>query len=50
VLDLIRLRNAHPASAGTFELQGGADDLLAMRWFQGRHWIALTVGWRSARC
>jgi sucrose phosphorylase len=44
LLDLIRLRNRHPAFGGTFELQGGADDLLAMRWFQGRHWIALTVG------
>jgi sucrose phosphorylase len=44
LLDLIRLRNRHPAFGGTFELQGGADDLLAMRWFQDRSWIALTVG------
>jgi sucrose phosphorylase len=44
LLELIRLRNRHPAFGGTFELQGGIDDLLAMRWFQGRNWIALTVG------
>jgi sucrose phosphorylase len=44
LLELIRLRNTHPAFGGRFELQGGADDLLAMRWHQGRAWIALTVG------
>jgi sucrose phosphorylase len=41
--ELIRLRNTHPAFSGTFELQGGGDDLLAMRWFRDRSWIALTV-------
>jgi sucrose phosphorylase len=44
LLALIRLRNTHPAFGGTFELQGGGDDLLALRWHQGRTWIALTVG------
>jgi sucrose phosphorylase len=44
LLALIRLRNTHPAFAGTFELQGGDDDLLALRWRQGTDWIALTVG------
>jgi sucrose phosphorylase len=44
LLDLMRLRNSHPAFGGAFELQGGADDLLAMRWRQGKAWIALTVG------
>jgi sucrose phosphorylase len=44
LLALIRLRNAHPAFAGTFELQGGDDDLLALRWRLGQAWIALTVG------
>jgi sucrose phosphorylase len=43
LLALIRLRNTHPAFGGTFELQGGGDDLLALRWHQGRTWIALTV-------
>jgi sucrose phosphorylase len=43
LLALIRLRNTHPAFAGTFELQGGDDDLLALRWRQGNDWIALTV-------
>jgi sucrose phosphorylase len=44
LLDLIRLRNRHPAFGGRFELQGGDDDLLAMRWRDGATWIALTVG------
>ncbi len=44
LLALIRLRNAHPAFGGTFELQGGGDDLLALRWRRGNCWIALTVG------
>jgi len=43
LLALIRLRNTHPAFAGTFELQGGDDELLALRWRYGRTWIALTV-------
>jgi sucrose phosphorylase len=43
LLALIRLRNTHPAFAGTFELQGGDDELLALRWRHGRTWIALTV-------
>jgi sucrose phosphorylase len=42
--ELIRLRNAHPAFGGKFELQGSADDLLALRWYLGHAWIALTVG------
>jgi sucrose phosphorylase len=44
LIDLIRLRNSHPAFGGTFELQASADDRLAVRWCQGRAWIALTVG------
>jgi sucrose phosphorylase len=44
LLDLIRLRNRHPAFGGAFELQTSDDDRLAMRWCQGRTWIALSVG------
>ncbi len=44
LLDLIRLRNRHPAFGGALELQARADDRLAMRWCQGRTWIALAVG------
>ncbi len=44
VVDLIRLRNSHPAFNGRFELQASADDMLVLRWFDGRSWIALTVG------
>lgn len=43
LLDLIRLRNRHPAFAGSFELQASDDDQLSMRWTHGRAWIALTV-------
>jgi sucrose phosphorylase len=44
LLDLIRLRNHHPAFGGAFELQASDDDRLAMRWCHGRAWIALSVG------
>ena len=44
LLELIRLRNGHPAFSGTFELQPSDDDRLALRWCHGRSWIALTVG------
>jgi sucrose phosphorylase len=43
IVALIRLRNTHPAFSGTFELQGGDDGLLALRWRWGSDWIALTV-------
>lgn len=43
LLDLIRLRNRHPAFAGSFALQASDDDQLSMRWTHGRAWIALTV-------
>jgi sucrose phosphorylase len=44
LLELMRLRNGHPAFSGAFELQPSDDDRLAMRWCHGRAWIALTVG------
>jgi sucrose phosphorylase len=43
LLDLIRLRNAHPAFDGAFEHQGGGDSVLALRWRRGPAWIALNV-------
>ena len=44
LIDLIRLRNRHPAFGGAFDLQASDDDRLALRWCQGRTWIALSVG------
>ena len=44
LLDLIRLRNSHPAFGGALDLQASDDERLALRWRQGRAWIALTVG------
>jgi len=35
LIDLIRLRNAHPAFGGVFELLDSADHVLAMRWSAG---------------
>lgn len=43
LLDLIRLRNRHPAFGGRFELQASGEPELALRWQQGAAWIALTV-------
>jgi sucrose phosphorylase len=44
LLDLIRLRNSHPAFDGSFELlDRGNDDRLEMRWSLGRTWVALNV-------
>lgn len=44
LVDLIRLRNSHPAFAGSFELDDGDADGLAMRWRLGAVWIELNVG------
>jgi sucrose phosphorylase len=44
LLDLIRLRNRHPAFGGAFDLQASDNARLAMRWCLGRTWIALTAG------
>jgi sucrose phosphorylase len=43
LLDLIRLRNRHPAFGGQFELQGGSGSVLALRWRDGARWLALVV-------
>jgi sucrose phosphorylase len=43
LLDLIRLRNTHPAFGGQFELQDSDDGVLALRWQQGAAWIAMTA-------
>jgi sucrose phosphorylase len=44
LLELIRLRNRHPAFGGAFELQASDDQHLALRWRHGATWIALAVG------
>jgi sucrose phosphorylase len=43
LLDLIRLRNAHAAFGGEFELGGSADDTLDLTWRSGEEVARLTV-------
>jgi sucrose phosphorylase len=44
---LIRLRNAHPAFGGTFELAPSPDDVLDLRWRNGREVASLRIDLRS---
>lgn len=48
LLDLIALRNRHPAFAGQFELGPSADNLLVLSWRLGATWVTLTAD--LARC
>ncbi len=41
LLDLIGLRNSHPAFGGRFELADTPDDRLQLRWSQGAHYAQL---------
>ena len=43
LLQLIRLRNEHPAFSGNFELLESDTSTLAMRWQQGMHTAALCI-------
>lgn len=43
LLQLIRLRNGHPAFAGRFSLHDSAASVLHLRWQHGQHWAELRV-------
>jgi sucrose phosphorylase len=43
LLELIRLRNAHPAFGGAFEATEAADDALDLRWHNGQEFARLHV-------
>jgi sucrose phosphorylase len=43
LIELIRLRNLHPAFAGDFELRDSAAQTLSLRWQQGEHFAELEV-------
>jgi len=43
LIDLIRLRNRHPAFQGRFELLPGAAHDLNLRWSEGEHWAELRI-------
>ncbi|HEY8877573.1 MAG TPA: sucrose phosphorylase [Roseateles sp.] len=47
LIELIRLRNRHPAFGGSFELLDSSDDELSLRWQQGGDWAALRLDFRS---
>jgi sucrose phosphorylase len=49
LLALIRLRNVHPAFAGSFELLESDDSTLALRWYNGAESAQLRVDLGSAR-
>jgi sucrose phosphorylase len=46
LLELIRLRNSHPAFGGRFELAASGDEVLDMRWSSGPERARLTVDFR----
>ncbi len=41
LMDLMRLRNTHPAFAGEFTVDAPAENRIDLRWNHGEHWIAL---------
>ncbi len=47
LLELIRLRNAHPAFSGQFTTPDAGDDRLLMRWQQGQAFIELQADLRA---
>jgi sucrose phosphorylase len=47
--ELIRLRNAHPAFHGRFELLDSAAEAIAMRWTAGQQWLELRVDLKAPR-
>ena len=47
LIELIRLRNRHPAFGGGFSVGAGGDDELALRWQRGEDWATLRVDFAS---
>nr|AAD40317.1 sucrose phosphorylase [Roseateles saccharophilus] len=47
LIELIRLRNRHPAFGGVFSVEAGGDDELHLRWQQGGDWGPLRVNFAS---
>jgi len=48
LLELIRLRNSHPAFQGTFELARSADEVLDLRWRNDQEFARLHLDLRSS--
>ena len=47
LIELIKLRNRHPAFGGSFQLLPSGDTELSLRWQQGGHWAALRLDFAS---
>jgi sucrose phosphorylase len=47
LIELIRLRNRHPAFGGRFQLLASGDEELSLRWEHGAAWAALRVNFAS---
>jgi len=43
LIELIRLRNTHPAFGGEFHVDAPKKNLLEMKWDRNEHWIKLNV-------
>lgn len=47
LIELIKLRNRHPAFGGRFHVEASGEDELRLRWQQGGEWAALRVNFRD---
>ena len=47
LIELIRLRNRHPAFGGSFSVEASGAEELHLRWQQGGDWAALRVDFAS---
>ncbi|HEY9105768.1 MAG TPA: DUF3459 domain-containing protein, partial [Roseateles sp.] len=47
LIELIRLRNRHPAFSGEFSVEPSGDDELQLRWQQQGEWAALRVNFAT---
>lgn len=47
LIELIRLRNRHPAFGGTFSVEASGDEALHLRWQQGEDWVVLRIDFTS---
>ena len=43
LIELIRLRNTHPAFGGEFHVEAPEQNLIEMRWEKSEHWINLSI-------
>jgi sucrose phosphorylase len=43
LIELIRLRNTHPAFEGEFHVEAPEQNLLEMKWKRNKHWVKLNV-------